>query len=203
MKRPCSRAGSPIWSGVGLALALAAGHIFVGCGAECDVAPIKATLAVGDGWQLVQSSDDPWAKDRPADLACPATVVRAEFGGTELRTADCGHITVRNTLRTKGTALAGKTGPLQLTIQLAHGQLTGPEGAKGGIRAAIDGAIVLDLPLDLQAEPKVLNPTFTVPAVTDSATIKDGATIHVNVHNHGANAYGLFDVRAVHTPSCD
>ena len=158
---------------------------------------MQVRVARGDDWLPTVAADDPWHNERPADLSCPATSVLAEYGATELRTSDCGYITVQTTVAPEVSSWqSSPAGGVCVVVQLAHGAMNGPAGQKGQASIAIGGEQVWQQPIALDAPTAILDPKICVDSLAP------GTKIHVNVNNHGANAYALFDVIARFDVGC-
>jgi len=144
--------------------------------AACDSGPVALTAP--DAWAWEQDGGA-FADSRPPDLDCAFDPFVVEDELIEIRTADCGHVTL-----TTVTLVPLRAGDA-VELVLQNGPLTADEDGEATVVLTIDGLVALERSLPIPSAGAFHSETWTADAVPA------GADVVFHARNHGVNAYRL------------
>ena len=164
------------------------GGVFFGCSPEPAAQAPAAVREVIDGteWQAIPRDNDPFVLAMPAAVTtCLSSGVSVEDAMLEMDTGICGFISATTPL----TAAVAKGERVKITLW--HLPLYADPPATGVMRVHIGGAEVWRLEVAIPHLEQVYEPEFKAPAAWPA-----GTAVEVHVHNHGANTWKVYQIRA-------
>jgi hypothetical protein len=147
-------------------------------------------LVVGENWQRVAPSQDPFSSLIQDRIPCDWTSFGVEYGGIEVNTGRCGYVTLTQNL------LAPIQSQSHLKISAWHTPLLkGDQQGDAFFSLMVGDQLVwekkLRIPSDAISWEEIIISSFDVP---------EGTPLFLNVRNHGANSW-VFYLFQVWTPT--
>lgn len=192
--------GSPPQIGIHLTTGLAslAFLMCVGCGqtggstTQIDAGPLfdfgvppteRVSLVTGENWSFVSQDNDPYRTGDTDAPPCTRIAFRPEYGGVELDTGICNHITL-----SQPASVAVAQGA---TIYITgwHSTLVSEEMGMGQMRVMLGAQEIwsIESPIPGPAQSfdvEIINPVELTP----------GDLVYVHVSNHGANTWNILRI---------
>lgn len=141
-------------------------------------------LVAGSEWSITPPELDPYEPSREGRTRCGVTDMGEEYGGIEISTTHCGHMTLTQPIRSDLQA-----GDL-LEIVVWHSPLVSDTPAQGLISVDLEEVTLWSETLLI---PNVARSWTLTLEVTESFAREAPLLFHV--HNHGTNAYTLLSVK--------
>ena len=142
-------------------------------------------LVNGDDWQAVALEDDPFRDLSPAAEPCRGRSHQQEYGGVEVDTSDCKHVTLSQPIS------VGMNRGDQLRVIGWHSQLYDPssESAKGHMVLSIGSEILWAIERVIPGPPTSWDTVVTFPV-----DAPPGTPLLLHVRNHGGNSWNLYSL---------
>ena len=139
-------------------------------------------LVIGTDWRVAQADEDLFADGVAPFTPCDEDSYREEYGGVEVNTGRCEHISLLQPLR-----LALNTGD-PLRVVGWHSNLFAPDlmPATGRIALAIGAQLVWETSVPIPADAATWDARFESPV-----TAPAGTPVSLHVRNHGANTWNI------------
>ncbi len=148
-------------------------------------------LVDGTSWRIAQADEDLFAEPGSQFAPCDEDSYREEYGGVEVSTGRCDHVSLIQPLR-----LALRSGD-PLRVVGWHSNLFSPElmPATGRIALAIGPQLVWESSVHIPADAATWDARFESPV-----TAPIGTPVSLHVRNHGANTWNILSFEREESP---
>ncbi len=151
-------------------------------GPQIAAGETTTALVIGDGWRIAVDHEDIFADPADPISPCGQESFREEYGGVEVDTGLCEHVSLIQPLR------AGLEVGDTLRIVGWHSDLFAPDldPVTGRIALAVGPQVIWDASVDIPADPGTWDVQFESPVAASTDT---PVTLHVR--NNGANTWNI------------
>ena len=145
-------------------------------------------LVNGDDWVVVEPDEDPFRGLSPGLEECRGRSHQEEYGGVEIDTSDCKHITLSQPISdeiSRGD---------RLRLVGWHSQLYDPstQSALGHMALSIGSNTIWGIERQIPGPPTSWDTTVTAPV-----DVEPGTLVFLHVRNHGGNSWNLYSLTRI------
>lgn len=151
--------------------------------------PRPAELVDHNSWSPARAEPIPLRSHAPEDTRCPSSARRPTADGVlDVDTGACRYLALEQ------PAQFGLRSGSTLRIRVAHLQLYDPEahGSVAHVAIALGGTIAWERTIPIPSPARAYDDHIVL-----SEELRAGDPIHLHLHNHGANEWKIFSLRAV------
>lgn len=143
----------------------------------------QATLVNAEAWRPVDADEDPFSRERPAELNCESDGVVVEDGVLEIDTGRCPYITVKQ----QTLIPVGEGDGVSVTIY--HDALYSEPASEGHLALFIEHELLWYTRVPIPSSSRLFSERFRMPRFFPA-----GSRIDFHLHNHGLNHWRLVSI---------
>jgi hypothetical protein len=147
----------------------------------------KFTFTQNQLWASLESADDPFLSERPAEVDCPEWSHVVEFEALEIDTGTCRYLGVG-----QKSPMSAKVGDV-LHVAVYHDALVAPEPSEGHVAVALGDDVLWEAHFEIPSYPAAYSPKIVL-----EKDYPEGTQVVFHLHNHGSNNWRLLPME-LHT----